>query len=132
MVSWINQLTLLLKDEVFQLIAERDNICNSIHIPAQSGSNSVLESMRRGHTRESYIELIQRARSIIPNVSISSDFISGFCGETEEDHQDTLNLLKEIKYDMAFMFAYSLREKTHAHRALVFAFFSFTVTFLLS
>jgi len=105
-------------DQVLELIRDRPNICNSLHMPAQSGSSSVLEAMRRGYTREAYSELVHRVREIIPNVSISSDFISGFCGETEEDHQQTLSLLREVEYEMAFMFAYSLREKTSAHRNL--------------
>jgi MiaB/RimO family radical SAM methylthiotransferase len=105
-------------DRVLELIRDRPNICRSLHMPAQSGSSQVLDSMRRGYTREAYLELVHRAKEIIPGVTLSSDFISGFCGETEEDHLQTLSLLKEVQYDMAFMFAYSLREKTHAHRAL--------------
>jgi len=85
-------------------------------MPAQSGSSSTLERMRRGYTRDSYLQLIQRTREIIPNCPISSDFISGFCGETEDEHKDTLSLLQIVKFSQAFMFAYSLREKTHAHR----------------
>ncbi len=72
--------------------------------------------MRRGYTREAYLKVIERIKSTIPNCALSSDFISGFCGETEEDHKETLSLLREVKYDQAFMFAYSMREKTHAHR----------------
>lgn len=105
-------------DRVLELIRDRPNICRSLHMPAQSGSTNMLTAMRRGHTREAYLELVHRAREIIPNVSISSDFICGFCGETEEDHEQTISLLKEVQYEMSFMFAYSLREKTHAHRAL--------------
>jgi len=89
-----------------------------VHIPAQSGSSETLSRMRRGYTREAYLRLIQRMRQIIPQISLSSDFISGFCGETEEDHQETLSLLEEVKYDVAYMFAYSMREKTPAHRKL--------------
>jgi tRNA A37 methylthiotransferase MiaB len=74
--------------------------------------------MRRNHTREAYLELITRIRTIIPDVALSSDFICGFCDETEEEFQDTLSLLEEVKYDMAFLFAYSMREKTHAHRRM--------------
>ena len=102
-------------DEVLELIANRKNICACLHLPAQSGSNTVLERMRREYTREAYLALVQRARSIIGrDLAITSDFISGFCGETEEEHQATLTLIREVKYDMAFMFAYSLREKTSA------------------
>ncbi|KAI9309527.1 tRNA-I(6)A37 thiotransferase enzyme MiaB [Cunninghamella echinulata] len=105
--------------ELLHLIADRPNICNSIHLPIQSGSNSVLERMRRGYTREAYLRLVEEMRNIIPNVWISSDFITGFCGETEEEHADTIAIMKEVQYDMAFMFAYSMREKTHAHRRYV-------------
>ena len=102
-------------DEVLELIANRKNICASLHLPAQSGSNSVLERMRREYTREAYVALVQRARDIIGrDLSITSDFISGFCGETEEEHQMTLSLIREVKYERAFMFAYSLRDKTSA------------------
>jgi tRNA-N(6)-(isopentenyl)adenosine-37 thiotransferase enzyme MiaB len=104
------------KDDLLHLIAERPNISNCIHVPAQSGSSSVLERMRRGYTRTAYLDLIKRAREIIPGVALSSDFIAGFCEETEEEHQETLTLMKEVEFDDAFMFAYSLREKTPAHR----------------
>ncbi|KAK9129771.1 hypothetical protein Sjap_010258 [Stephania japonica] len=103
-------------DELLYLMRDRYNICNSIHLPAQSGNTTVLERMRRGHTREAYLDLVQKIRNIVPDVGISSDFICGFCGETEEEHKDTLSLLRSVGYDMAYMFAYSLREKTHAHR----------------
>ncbi|KAI8096362.1 tRNA-I(6)A37 thiotransferase enzyme MiaB [Halteromyces radiatus] len=102
--------------ELLHLIAERPNLCKSIHLPIQSGSNTVLERMRRGYTREAYLQLVEEMRRIIPDVWISSDFITGFCDETEQEHQDTVSLMKQVKYDMAFMFAYSMREKTHAHR----------------
>ncbi|EYU31171.1 hypothetical protein ABFS82_08G239800 [Erythranthe guttata] len=103
-------------DDLLYVMRNRNNICKSIHLPAQSGSSSVLERMRRGYTGEAYLELVKKIRDIIPEIGISSDFICGFCGETEEDHQDTLNLVKTVGYDMAYMFAYSMREKTHAHR----------------
>ncbi|KAI4327679.1 hypothetical protein L6164_020108 [Bauhinia variegata] len=106
-------------DELLYIMRERHNICNYIHLPAQTGSSAVLERMRRGYTREAYLDLVQKIRSIVPDVGISSDFICGFCGETEEDHLDTLSLVKAVGYDMAFMFAYSMREKTHAHRNYV-------------
>ncbi len=72
--------------------------------------------MRRGYSRESYLQLVENIRKIIPNVYISSDFITGFCGETEEEHKDTLSLMSQVKFDNCFLYAYSLREKTHAHR----------------
>lgn len=105
-------------DPLLKLIAERPNLCKQIHIPAQSGATSMLTRMRRNHTREAYLELITRIRTIIPDVALSSDFICGFCDETEEEFQDTLSLLEEVKYDMAYLFAYSMREKTHAHRRM--------------
>ena len=105
--------------ELLQLMAERSNICNQLHMPAQSGSNEVLRRMRRGYTREAYLELIENVRSTIgEDVAISSDFISGFCGETDQDHADTIDLMERVVFDQAFMFAYSMREKTHAHRKM--------------
>ena len=105
--------------ELLQLMAERYNVCSQLHMPAQSGNTAVLERMRRGYSREAYLQLIEDVRSTIPGVAISSDFIAGFCGETEEEHQDTLSLMSMIEYDHAFMFAYSMRGKTHAHRSMV-------------
>ena len=104
--------------DVLLAVANNPNICASLHLPIQSGSNSVLSRMRRGYTREAYLELVKIARSMIPNLKISTDIITGFCGETEEEHQDTLHLMEEMRYDQAFMFAYSLREKTHAARTM--------------
>lgn len=106
-------------DELLFLMRDRYNICNSIHLPAQTGSTTVLERMLRGYTREVYLDLVKKIREIIPDVGISSDFICGFCGETEEEHADTLSLVRAVGYDMAYMFAYSMREKTHAHRNYV-------------
>ncbi|KAK2990443.1 hypothetical protein RJ640_011191 [Escallonia rubra] len=103
-------------DELLYIMRERHNVCKSIHLPAQTGSTTVLERMRRGYTREAYLDLVQKIRRIVPDVGISSDFICGFCGETEEEHRDTLSLVRAVGYDMAYMFAYSMREKTHAHR----------------
>lgn len=106
-------------DEVLHLIKERNNICKQIHLPAQSGNTRILDVMRRGYTREAYIELVAHIRSLIPNVALSSDFICGFCSETESEFQDTLSLLEAIKYNFCYLFPYSLREKTLAHRKLV-------------
>lgn len=103
-------------DELLYLMRDKGNICNQIHLPAQSGSNHVLEKMRRGYTSEAYLELVDHIRSIIPQVSLSSDFIVGFCGETDSDHGQTLDLVRQVDYDMIYMFAYSMREKTMAHR----------------
>lgn len=102
--------------DLLYLMAERNNICKNIHLPAQSGSSAVLERMRRGYDKESYLRLVETIREIIPGVALSSDFIVGFCGESEEDHQETLDLVRRVDFDMAYMFAYSMREKTFAHR----------------
>ena len=104
--------------ELLHLMAERPNICNQIHLPAQSGSTTMLQRMKRGYSREAYLELVHQIWDIIPDVALSSDFIAGFCGETEDEHQDTVSLLQHVKYEQAFLFAYSLREKTYAHRRL--------------
>lgn len=103
-------------DEVLHLVRERHNICKLLHLPAQSGNSEVLERMRRGYTREAYLTLVDKIRTIIPGVSLSSDFIAGFCGETEAQFADTLSLLEIVKYRVAYLFAYSMREKTTAHR----------------
>jgi tRNA A37 methylthiotransferase MiaB len=100
--------------ELIQLMKERANICKTIHLPAQSGSTSCLERMRRGYTREAYLDLISEIRHILPACSFTSDFISGFCGETEQEHLDTLSLMKLVGYSFCFMYPYSMREKTKA------------------
>nr|CAB3229496.1 CDK5 regulatory subunit-associated protein 1 [Phallusia mammillata] len=105
-------------DEVLHLISERPNICNHIHLPAQSGSTKVLEAMRRGYSREDYLNLVDRIRHLIPDVSLSTDMITGFCSEDEIDHQDTLSLLNLVKYNFAFLFKYSMRKKTHAYHKM--------------
>ncbi|XP_043274610.1 CDK5RAP1-like protein [Venturia canescens] len=105
-------------DQVLQLIAERPNVCKQLHLPAQSGNSAVLERMRRGYTRGAYLKLVDHVRNIIPNVSLSSDFIAGFCGETEAEFMDTLSLMEMVEYNKAYLFAYSMREKTTAHRRL--------------
>lgn len=79
-------------------------------MPAQSGNSAVLKRMRRGYSREAYFDLICLVRQLIPNVSLSSDFICGFCGETDEEFEDTLTLMSEVKYNMAYLFPYSMRE----------------------
>jgi len=103
-------------EELLEIIAEQPNLCNYIHIPAQSGNNEVLERMRRPYTREQYLELVEKMRNIIPGVTLSTDIITGFCGETEEEHEDTMSLMAEVKYDLAYMFAYSERGRTLAQR----------------
>ncbi|XP_076466519.1 mitochondrial tRNA methylthiotransferase CDK5RAP1-like [Babylonia areolata] len=105
-------------DEVLNLIQERPNICRQIHLPAQSGSDAMLEAMGRGYTRAAYLELVNHIRSIIPDVALSSDFIAGFCGETEANHQETLTLIRSVQYNFAFCFPYSMRQKTRAFHRL--------------
>lgn len=103
-------------DELLQLIAERPNICSQVHLPLQSGNTDVLHRMRRGYSKEAFVELAARTREIIPGVAISTDIITGFCGETDAEHLDTLEVMRAVGFEAAFMFHYSLREKTHAHR----------------
>ena len=102
--------------DVIETMAEYENICNYIHLPIQSGSDRILKKMNRLHTREEYLNLIKNIREIIPNCGISHDMITGFPTETEIDHQDTLSLMEEVKYDFGYMFAYSERPGTYAAR----------------
>jgi len=102
--------------DVIETMAKYDNICNYIHLPIQSGSDRILKKMNRLHTREEYLDLIKKIRKIIPNCGISHDMITGFPSETERDHQDTLSLMEEVKYDFGYMFAYSERPGTYAAR----------------
>lgn len=83
-------------NEVLQVISSHRNICNHLHLPAQSGSTVVLERMARGYSREDYLSLVETIRSYLPNVGLTSDFISGFCGETEEDHEMTVDLVRKV------------------------------------
>ena len=108
-----------MKIDVLHTIAKYDNICKYIHLPFQSGSTKVLKDMNRQHTREEYIELIDNIRTIIPNCAISHDIITGFCGETEQDHKDTLSLMEYVRFDYGFMFAYSNRPGTPADKRMV-------------
>jgi MiaB/RimO family radical SAM methylthiotransferase len=101
-------------DEVLQVVADRPNVCSSLHLPVQSGSTAVLRRMRRGYSKDAFLELAHHTRSVIPGVALSTDVIAGFCGETEEDHRHTLDVLEEVRFEQAFMFAYSRREGTHA------------------
>jgi len=105
-----------MNDEVLQTMARYPNICRSIHLPAQSGSTRVLEMMKRGYTREWYLGRIEAIRRIIPDCTITTDIIAGFCSETEADHQQTLSLMAAVKYEFAFMFKYSERPNTFAQR----------------
>ncbi len=103
-------------DEVLHVIARYDNICKYIHLPVQSGSTQVLHRMNRGYSREMYMERIEAIRRILPGCSLSTDTISGFCGETEEDHQETLSLMKWVGYQFSYMYKYSERPRTQAER----------------
>jgi len=103
-------------DDVLHVMAKYENICKNIHLPVQSGSSRILEAMNRGYTREFYQERILAIRKILPDCGISSDIITGFCTETEEDHQQTLSLMEWADYDFSFMFAYSERPNTLAER----------------
>lgn len=105
-------------DEVLHVIAKYHNVCKYIHLPVQSGSTRILKEMNRQHTREEYMQLIDKVRAIIDDCSISQDIITGFPTETEEDHQDTLSLMKYAQYDFGFMFAYSERPGTLAARKM--------------
>jgi tRNA-2-methylthio-N6-dimethylallyladenosine synthase len=103
-------------DELLHVHAERPNICNYIHLPVQHGNTDVLSRMRRTYSREEYLGLVDRARAIVPGLALSTDLIAGFCGETEDEHLDTLSLMEEVRYDHAFMFMYSERPDTYAAR----------------
>ena len=103
-------------DEFLDVMAKYENVCEYIHLPVQSGNTEVLARMNRGYSREWYLDRIDAIRRIVPDCAISTDIISGFCGETEEEHADTISLMKDVKYDFAYMFKYSERPKTLAER----------------
>ncbi len=105
-------------EKVVHTIASYDNICNYIHFPAQSGNSRILDLMNRNHTREWYLDKIRMIRSIIPDAGLSSDIITGFCTETKEEHQETLSLMDEVRFDMSYMFYYSERPNTPASKNL--------------
>ena len=105
-----------LSDKLLYTIAENINLCNYIHLPVQSGSNRILDLMNRTYTIEHYLELIDKARKIIPGVSFSTDIIAGFPTETYEDHLATIDVMQKVKYDGAYMFKYSPREGTKAFK----------------
>lgn len=107
-----------MSDEIIATIAAHDNICNHIHLPVQSGSNSVLKAMNRKYTREWYLDRIAAIRRAIPDCGISTDMFTGFHGETEEDFEQTLSLMREVGFDSAFMFKYSERPGTLAARTM--------------
>ncbi len=101
-----------------EAMASQPNICNHLHLPVQSGSSRMLERMNRGHGIESYLEKIRLIRRRIPGIAISTDLIAGFCGESESDHRQTLELMREVRFDSAFMFHYSPRPGTLAARTM--------------
>ncbi|MDB2675724.1 tRNA (N6-isopentenyl adenosine(37)-C2)-methylthiotransferase MiaB, partial [Flavobacteriales bacterium] len=107
-----------MQDDVLHTISKYENICNYIHLPVQSGNSRILELMNRGYSREWYLNRIESIRKIIPDCAISMDIISGFCSETEDEHQDTLSLMDIVKYDFGYMFSYSERPNTQAQRKL--------------
>ena len=100
--------------DVIKTMASYSNICNYIHLPVQSGSDSVLKEMNRQHTRKEYLDLIKQIKSLIPDCGISHDMITGFPNETDQDHKQTLSLMREVKYDFGYMFKYSERPGTFA------------------
>jgi len=104
--------------DAVKIMAKHKNICNYIHLPVQSGSTSVLKRMNRQHTREQYMELIINIKKIVPDVALSYDLITGFCGETEQEHQDTLTMMEFVEYDFGYHFAYSERPGTPAHKKM--------------
>ena len=103
-------------DDVLEVMAQHENVCKYIHLPVQSGNSDVLKRMNRGYTREWYLERMESIHRIMPDCATSTDIISGFCGETEAEHQDTLSLMEMMHYDMAYMFSYSERPRTLAQR----------------
>lgn len=107
-----------MSEETIRAIAQHHNLCKNIHLPVQSGSSRILELMNRKYTREWYLDRISLIRSIIPDCGISTDIFTGFHSETEEDHQATVSLMREVKFDNAFMFKYSEREGTYAAKNL--------------
>jgi len=103
-------------DDVLHVMTRYDNICKYIHLPIQSGSTQVLQRMNRTYTREWYLHKVSRIQEILPGCALSTDIISGFCGETEEDHQNTISIIKECAFDLAYMYSYSERPGTLAAR----------------
>ena len=107
-----------MSDETLQVIADMPNVCKHIHLPVQSGSDRILKLMNRKYTREWYLDRVAAIRRIIPDCGLSTDIFVGYCSETEEDHQLSLDLMREVQYDSAFMFKYSERPGTYASKHL--------------
>lgn len=107
-----------MSDDTLRVIAEEPNVCRHIHLPVQSGSNDVLKRMNRKYTREWYLDRVAAIRRIVPDCGLSTDIFAGYCGETEDDHQLSLSLMRACQYDSAFMFKYSERPGTYASKNL--------------
>ena len=107
-----------ISDELLKAIGKHHNICNAIHLPVQSGSSSILKLMKRNYTREWYLDRIAAIKKYVPDCAVSTDVITGFCSETEQDHQETISLMREVGFDYAFMFKYSERPDTLAQKKL--------------
>ena len=105
-------------DELIEVMIKYDNICNHIHLPLQSGADSMLERMNRNYTKDEFISLAEKFRKRIPGIAISTDIIVGFCGETEEEFSETLDVVRRVKFDSAFMFKYSERPHTAAFKKM--------------
>ena len=103
-----------LSDELIQVMAESKKICRHLHLPVQSGSTRILQKMNRRYTKEQYLDLVRKIREAVPDISLTTDIIVGFPGETEEDFQDTLDVVRKVRYDSAFTFIYSRRTGTPA------------------
>ena len=107
-----------LSDKLLEVMAANPNICRCIHLPVQSGSDNMLKLMNRKYTVEWYLGRVEAIRRYLPDCSITTDVIAGFCNETEEDHRQTLDLFRKVGYDYAFMFKYSMRPNTYAAKRL--------------
>lgn len=107
-----------ISDRLLEVMAEMPNICRAIHLPAQSGASSMLARMNRKYTREWYLDRVAAIRRYLPDCAVTTDLIAGFSGETEEEHAATLSLMREVGYEFAYMFKYSERPGTYAHKHL--------------
>lgn len=103
---------------MLEVIRDHRNVCRCIHLPVQSGSSSCLRRMNRPYTHEEFVRLVEEIRAVLPGCSVSTDVISGFCGETVEEHMETVSLMEQLRFDHAFMYLFSLREQTFAWRHL--------------
>ena len=108
-----------MSDNIIESVAELDKVCEHINLPIQAGDDDILNKMRRGYTNEEYRQLIDKIRSKIPNVSISTDIIVGFCGESDIQFEKTLDIIKDIRFDKVHAAAYSIRDNTIAMRKMI-------------